>query len=549
MRHRGTIVFGLLVMVFCTVTADPIPITFENVYLTQDTMTYNGTTIVSEEYLRYDPVGVARADRNDVQFTFAIVLADKNVAENVPVVAIIPHFLLPPNSPVDTTKYALVPPTDALSISIRPKYLDYFCGIPSKEKVYDGTDKCSFVRGGESYYRPENGLYLTDDVHFTADVRYDNKNVGENKTITIYNSFMGKDKGNYVLPCPPTETFTGGVITPKQASVASDAVVEHSRPYDGTTDVRVLTPVALQGICEGDDVRVETVAAFADAEEGEDKTINVTHTLVGADKDNYVIDLSVLVTQYTDGVITLFHPVEGELTPDKDSYCQGDVALLSGPLSGDPVAYSFDAGATWQDYSPEVPLAYTIPQDAPAGDRVLEILFRNSHNQETTLSCTISIGASTDNIIVLFDDVLCVKNLNKSFDGHTIQWYHDGVLIEGATELFYREEGGLTGNYYYVLDAGTSSEMRCCNFVVSEHHTPPPFVSPEEPLVLTPNPASDLLTLTGTGSERVTIYNALGEKVYSGVLVDGTLTINVSAFPQGIYSVHTHLSECKLIKR
>lgn len=546
MGHRGTIMFGLLVMVLCTVTADPIPITFENVRLTQDTMTYNGTNVVSEEYLRYDAVGVARADRNDVQFTFTIVLVDKHVAENVPIVAIIPHFLLDPTSSVDTTKYELVPPTDPLSISIRPRYLDYFCGIPSKEKVYDGTDRGSFVRGGESYYSPANGLYSTDDVHFTADVRYDSKTVGEDKTITIYNSFTGADKGNYVLPCPPTETFTGGVITLKQASVASDAIVEHSRPYDGTTDVRVLTPVTLQDICEGDDVRVETTAQFADAEEGEDKTINVTHTLVGEDKDNYVIDLSVLVTQYTDGVITLFHPVEGELTPDKDSYCQGDVVLLSGSLSGDPMAYSFDAGATWQGYSPQTPLAYTIPQDAPAGDRVLEILFRNSHNQETALSSTISIGASADNIVVLFDDVLCVKNLDKSFDGHTIQWYHDGVLIEGATEFFYREVGGLTGNYYYVLDAGTSTATRCCNFVVSEH-TPPPFVYPEETLVLTPNPASDVLTLTGTGSERVSIYNALGEKVYSGVLVDGTLTINVSAFPQGIYSVHTQRSSSKLI--
>lgn len=542
MGHRGTIVFGLLVMVLCTVTADPIPITFENVRLTQDTMTYNGTNIVSEEYLRYDVVGVERADRNDVQFEATIVLPDKDISENVPI-SIVIHFSK--TCTIDTTKYTLVQPTPSLTISVRRKYLTYFRGVPSEEKVYDGTDKGSFVRGGESYYRPENGLYPTDDVQFTTDVRYDNKNVGENKTITIYNSFTGKDKGNYVLPCPPTETFTGGVITPKQASVVSDAVIEYSRPYDGTTTARVLTPVVLQGICEGDDVRVETVATFTDAEEGEDKVINVTHTLVGADKDNYVIDLSRLTTRYIDGVI--YRAVRGELTPEKSSYCQGDVALIThSSLTGDPVSYSMDGGTTWQSYSAEDPLRYVIPYDALTGNVDVVVQFKNVHDQISTLQCVLNIGTPPDNIIVLFDDVLCVKNLDKSFDGHTIQWYHDGVLIDGATELFYREVGGLTGNYYYVLDAGTSTETRCCNFVVSEHTVPTPVV-PEEELVLTPNPTSDLLTLTGTGSERVTIYNALGEKVYSGVLVDGTLTINVSTFPQGIYSVHTQRSSSKLI--
>jgi len=59
-------------------------------------------------------------------------------------------------------------------------------------------------------------------------------------------------------------------------------------------------------------------------------------------------------------------------------------------------------------------------------------------------------------------------------------------------------------------------------------------------ITIYPNPASDVLTFNSHSSliNSIEIYNALGEKVYSDVIMQkSACSINISAFAKGVYVV------------
>ncbi|MBR2693301.1 MAG: hypothetical protein IKE69_03725, partial [Thermoguttaceae bacterium] len=106
--------------------------------------------------------------------------------------------------------------------------------------------------------------------------------------------------GNYVLS---SSTATVGADITKATitvtAVASDKV------YDGTTDAQV-TLAGATGIVAGDDVTVSIESAsFDDANAGENKTVNVTYEVTGADAGNYTVEDGGVTADITKAALTL----------------------------------------------------------------------------------------------------------------------------------------------------------------------------------------------------------------------------------------------------
>lgn len=174
--------------------------------------------------------------------------------------------------------------------SYRDYEMEYVCGkltvLPRQllianefMKVYDSTNTIE---------NPE--LHLTnivegDEVCAETDTLYfDNKNVGCDKLIMLGNvELVGEDACNYVLP-----NFVFGDITPKQVQVVGLKV--KNKLYDGTTKATIDQMGTLNGVCSGDSVAIGNISlSFEEAGVGEQKVITKDVTLIGADKDNYVV--------------------------------------------------------------------------------------------------------------------------------------------------------------------------------------------------------------------------------------------------------------------
>lgn len=75
-------------------------------------------------------------------------------------------------------------------------------------------------------------------------------------------------------------------------------------------------------------------------------------------------------------------------------------------------------------------------------------------------------------------------------------------------------------------------------------------VADAAPLTLRPNPATDILTVSGAGMapQTLTVYNAAGTEVMRSEYT-GEMALNVSALPQGIYLMRVGDSFAKFAKQ
>jgi hypothetical protein len=128
-----------------------------------------------------------------------------------------------------------------------------------------------------------------------TDAAFDNKNVGNGKTIVVDGiEVSGADAANYTVNTTATTTAN---ITPATLTVAA---LGKSKPFDGTT---AATVILTDDAFAGDQVTLtDTSAAFAGAAVGNDKTITVDGIRIGgADGGNYVLTST---TATTSGNIT-----------------------------------------------------------------------------------------------------------------------------------------------------------------------------------------------------------------------------------------------------
>ena len=161
-------------------------------------------------------------------------------------------------------------------LTVLPKQLN----VTNKfRKIYDATNTIS---------NPTiklDGIVDGDEVYAKCSTLYfDNKNVGSNKAIMLANVCLeGQDAHNYVLP-----DYVYGKITPCPVKLVGLTVKD--KIYDGTTKATIDKVGTLSGVIEGDSVAIGNInVAFEDANVGEQKVSMNSITLIGADKDNYIV--------------------------------------------------------------------------------------------------------------------------------------------------------------------------------------------------------------------------------------------------------------------
>lgn len=162
------------------------------------------------------------------------------------------------------------------TLTVLPKQLEV---VNEFRKTYDSTNTI------ENPKLTLSGVVEGDEVCAECDTLYfDNKNVGCDKTIMLGNvSLVGENACNYVLP-----DFICGQIYPKTVNIVGLTVKD--KLYDGTTKATIDKMGTLKGVCDGDSVAIGNINVyFDDANVGRRNVIAKGVTLIGADKDNYVV--------------------------------------------------------------------------------------------------------------------------------------------------------------------------------------------------------------------------------------------------------------------
>lgn len=145
-------------------------------------------------------------------------------------------------------------------------------------KVYDQTD---------TLLNPNiiaEGVLEGDDVRIVADkLTFESKNVGEQTLNASDLRLEGADSDKYVL-CGEIV----GEIVPK--AVVLQGLTIADKYYDGTNKAKISKLGNLQGVLDGDSIAIGSLeVSFADASVGVQKIDVKKASLVGFDKDNYVL--------------------------------------------------------------------------------------------------------------------------------------------------------------------------------------------------------------------------------------------------------------------
>lgn len=163
-------------------------------------------------------------------------------------------------------------------------------GLTVDNKAYNGNT-VAYVHYDNAKL---DGAIDGTDVNFDMTgivFEFEDKNVGENKTVTNTNTkpitLTGDDAGNYNLTNPIVELK--GTITALPATVTLTVA---DKTYNGRTDDAKVT-MSASGIIAGDDVQlVATKGVYANADAGDAVEVTVTYTISGADKDNYNFEIA-----------------------------------------------------------------------------------------------------------------------------------------------------------------------------------------------------------------------------------------------------------------
>lgn len=161
------------------------------------------------------------------------------------------------------------------TLTVLPKQLKIATSVV---KTYDGKKDadCSSLQL-EGVLDGEEVSAVCDKLYFQS------KNAGKNQIVTANVQLVGKDSANYVLP----STFEGTIL-PKQLHLQGTRVA--NKAYDGTTKAQLQTLGQLLGVVDGDNVALGNLeVSFEHAQVGTQKVNTGNATLVGLDKDNYVL--------------------------------------------------------------------------------------------------------------------------------------------------------------------------------------------------------------------------------------------------------------------
>ena len=500
---------------------------------------YDGTTEVeTNPNLGFiDVIGAESGDEVHLSITASV--DDPNVGENKKVKYTCQLI------GKDASKYLPPIPPTGHTINITKKATTFQAAIFETSKEYDGTINVNIKKENPASL---SGIIAGEDVGVKATIEYDSKNAGLRKIKVKYEITGEGDPNNYEINIPQESQVAAEIY--KRNVTVNEGGFNFKKFYDGTTSVKMLAETTLNDgdLIEGDDIQVEVEASYADSKVDLNVPVYVKFKIKGKDVDNYQLTESM---KTLNGMIC--EHITGTTSVDQSSYCQEDVVTITASnLKGNPKQYYDNTRDQWFDYGDGVAMQYAIPNGAKGGKDSTLLLIENFYGLVDTFKVEINIGYLRT-VTKIFEDVISVINTDGSYTGKTIQWYHDGVKLPGATELFYLEPSGkLTGYYYYRLNEGLPDEERSCNFFVDED--PDPLQRVSKRIRIYPNPIENQVNIDLEAFEENTkhtaqIYDLMGNKVMSLTLQPNTNTVDLSGLAKGIYTVYIEGVFTKLMKR
>lgn len=367
-----------------------------------------------------------------------------------------------------------------------------------------------------------------------------------------------------------------------QAPVHVDnAAAEVAKFADGSLAGVTTDNGTLVGVLGNDPVGHKTTAIFSDAFVGTGKTITLHFALVGDDSvmlHNYVMTPSSKF--YTNSGVVLPNIVPNNNIPSTDDvtpqsgiefsaygYCTGNTYNINYQLiSGAPDQFSIDfddsrlTDINWT-FLPVAgsngTLTITLPAvDMPMGDYSMNVYFRDSRFPaliSNPFIADIHINLPQTYTMPLFDNVIALVDTCNCFTD--IQWYHstDGganwTAIPGANGFFYREEGGLTGQYFVKAKMDGVETSTCPQ---SDMQTLISDASQSAKVAAYPNPTVDNVTISIDGSENpihtFTVISTMGAEMMRGAFEGNTYTFDMSHFQHGSYMVNVDGNVVRVIK-
>ena len=301
--------------------------------------------------------------------------------ENVGGYAIeIGSLVLEDNGSFLESNYTLVLNPVTVNFTITPATITV-SGITASDKIYDGdvnaTLNCAIANLA--------GKIAGDDLSVTAVGAFDDKNVGNVKTVTISClALTGNDAFNYVLAGIGQQETATATITP--ATITVSGITAKNKTYDGTTGaVLNYSGVTLDGVLPGDEVIfISATGAFADKNVGNGKSVTIgNYILGGADTDNYVLtpQSMTVVADITPATIT----VSGITADNKVYNGNTDATLvlnnanLAGRIAGDDL--SVTAVGTFDDKNVGNVRVVTISDHALTGNDAFNYVLAISGQQ------------------------------------------------------------------------------------------------------------------------------------------------------------------------
>ena len=181
--------------------------------------------------------------------------------------------------------YKLTAQPDAVTADITVKEIKIVDTAVETSKIYDGSPDAKITEKGTF-----DGLINGDKVDIvTGKAAYDDKNVGNGKTVAFYDfALSGDDAANYVLAAQPANTTAS--ISAKELTIADLKIKD--KQYDGKNTAAIDGTPALVGVVDGDMLTlINGVPTFDSVKIGKDIAISFTAFTLSGD--------SVTVGNYT----------------------------------------------------------------------------------------------------------------------------------------------------------------------------------------------------------------------------------------------------------
>ena len=174
--------------------------------------------------------------------------------------------------------YKLTAQPEAVTADITVKEIKIVDAVVETSKIYDGSPDAKITEKGTF-----DGLINGDKVDIvTGKAAYDDKNVGNGKTVAFYEfALSGDDAANYVLAAQPASTTAS--ISAKELTIADLKVKD--KQYDGKNTAEIDGTPALVGVVDGDVLTlINGVPTFDSVKIGKNIAISFTAFTLSGDR-------------------------------------------------------------------------------------------------------------------------------------------------------------------------------------------------------------------------------------------------------------------------